>query len=132
MRNAICRKPPQRQIQKRQENLIKHRVDYLGAHIHQTRDTESEITATKAECMKIWKRLGMFWKESNCSSKVKLITYNAIVRSKLMHSLDSAVLTPTDQQKHWIPFNQVDQDKYSNSKPHAQQLKHNTAHSQIY
>ena len=48
--------------------------------------------------MAIWKRLGIFWKQSNCTVRTKLTVYDSIIRSKLMYSLESAALTPADKK----------------------------------
>ena len=50
-------------------------------------------------CMGVWKKLGMFFKSSDCSVRLKLQVFDAILRSKLMYGLESAQLTESSRQR---------------------------------
>ena len=39
-----------------------------------------------------WRRLGTFWKHSDCSVRVKLNVYDAVIRTKLIYGLESVQL----------------------------------------
>lgn len=51
-----------------------------------------EVRKRVSECMCIMKKLDCFWKHTNNPQKWKLITYNAIIKKKLMYGLESAQL----------------------------------------
>ena len=41
------------------------------------------------------KKLDLFWLHSDCPAKFKLLVHDAVVRSKLLYGLDTAMLTPS-------------------------------------
>ena len=67
-------------------------VKYLGCMINDKGDPRKEVRKRIAECMCIMKKLDCFWKHTNNPIKWKLITYNAIIKTKLMYGLESAQL----------------------------------------
>ena len=58
-----------------------------------------EINRRKSACCYILKRMHNFWRHSDCSMGFKLHVLNAIIRSKLMYGLESAVLSPSVLEK---------------------------------
>ena len=67
-------------------------VKYLGCMINDKGDPRKEVRKRISECMCIMKKLDNFWKHTNNPNKWKLITYNAIIKTKLMYGLESAQL----------------------------------------
>ena len=53
---------------------------YLGCIINDKGDPEREINT--------WKKLSEFWKHSDCSVRMKLCVYDAVIRTKLIYGLD--------------------------------------------
>ena len=67
-------------------------VKYLGCMINDKGDPRKEVRKRISECMCIMKKLDCFWKRTNNPIQWKLITYNAIIKTKLMYGLESAQL----------------------------------------
>ena len=65
---------------------------YLGCYINNKTNATKEINRRKQDVMITWKRLGEFWKDSNCSVRTKTIIYDAAIRAKLMHRLETLQL----------------------------------------
>ena len=55
-------------------------------------NTSKEVGRKIASTMITLKKLDMFWRHSNCSTRVKVTTLDAVIRSKLLYGLDSAQL----------------------------------------
>lgn len=68
---------------------------YLGTNISSTVDPRDEIQRRISITMPILKKLELFWKEAECSTKWKIQVYNAVVTAKLLYSLET--LMPTKQ-----------------------------------
>ena len=45
-------------------------------------------------CLALLNKLNFFWKKSNCPPRFKLNVFDAVIRSKLVYSLESVNLTP--------------------------------------
>ena len=67
-------------------------VKYLGRMINAKGYPRKEVRKRISECMCIMKKLDCFWKHTNNPTKWKLMTYNAIITTKLMYGLESAQL----------------------------------------
>ena len=67
-------------------------VKYLGCMINDKGDPRKEVRKRVSECMATMKKLDCFWKHTNNTIKWKLITFNAIIKTKLMYGLESAQL----------------------------------------
>ena len=62
---------------------------YLGCLLNDKGDPKREISKRISACYLTWKRLETFWKHSDCSIRLKLSVYDAVVRSKLIYGLES-------------------------------------------
>ena len=49
--------------------------------------------------MDVWKRLDAFWKHCDCSTKFKILVYDAMIKSKLTYGLDTIELTAAMQKR---------------------------------
>ena len=78
---------------------IKEEVKYLGCVINQYGDPNKELTKRIGTCMTILNKLHLFWRHSDCSVRLKLQVYDAIVRAKLMYGLESVVFNETHVRK---------------------------------
>ena len=59
------------------------------------KETSKRIAAT----MQTLKRLDMFWRHSNCTVRKKLIVADAVIRSKVLHGMDSAQLNEPELKR---------------------------------
>ena len=48
----------------------------------------TEISSRIASATATWKSLDLFWKQACCSLKNKILVYNAIIRTKLLYTLE--------------------------------------------
>ena len=71
---------------------------YLGSVINDKGNPALEVDKRLKDTIGTWKRLSEFWKHSNCSVRMKLNVYDAMVRAKLTYSLDSLHLSNTMRQ----------------------------------
>ena len=62
---------------------------YLGCMINDKGDPKREVNKRIGECFSCWKRLEVFWKHSDCTTRQKLIVYDAVIRSRLLYGLES-------------------------------------------
>jgi hypothetical protein len=62
---------------------------YLGVNINKKIDPKHEIKARISATMPTLKKLDIFWRKTNCSTKWKLIVYNAVIVSKLLYGLET-------------------------------------------
>ena len=72
---------------------------YLGCMLNDKGDPNREINKRLAECYQTWKRLGEFWKHSDCSVCLKLGVYDAVIRAKLIYGLESAQINDSMKKK---------------------------------
>ena len=68
-------------------------------YVNDRGDPQMELRHRLSVCMGVWKKLGLFFKSSDCSVRLKLQVFNAILRSKLMYGLESAQLTESSRQR---------------------------------
>lgn len=66
---------------------------YLGATLSKSANTRKEVNAKISQCFVILNKLQYFWKNPNCPSRFKIQVYDAVIRSKLVYSLESLELT---------------------------------------
>ena len=64
-----------------------HEATYLGCNINDKLDVAREVNDRIKVCMATWRRLDVFWKQSNCPIRFKLQAFDAIIRSKLVYGL---------------------------------------------
>ena len=76
-----------------------NQVTYLGCEINQNSDYRKELSKRISATMAILKKLDLFWRHSDCPTKFKMITLDAVVRSKLLYGLDSAQLNEQDKNR---------------------------------
>ena len=57
--------------------------------INDNGDPRREIRKMTSECMCAFKKLDTFWKHTDNTKNLKIIVFNAIIRTKLMYGLDS-------------------------------------------
>ena len=62
-------------------------------------DSRKEINKRIAATMQTLKRLDIYWRHSNCPMRKKLITADAVIRSKLLYGLDSMQLNEPQLKK---------------------------------
>ena len=66
---------------------------YLGANISKKHNIRKEVASKISQCMVILNKLNLFWSNHACSRKMKLSVLDAVIRSKLVYSLESVELT---------------------------------------
>ena len=74
----------------------KEEVRYPDCHINQACNTTQEVSRKTPTCMSTLKKLDKFWAHSSCPTRVKLGVLDAVIRSKLLHGLESAQLNKPD------------------------------------
>jgi hypothetical protein len=74
-------------------------VKYLGCVLNQYGDPNVELAERIAACMAVFNKLHLFWRHSDCSVRLKIQAYDAIIRAKLMYGLESIVFNDTHLRK---------------------------------
>jgi len=78
----------------------RHRkTTYLGTMLTDTNDNHAEISNRRAECAATCNRLKIFWKKATTTSKWKIQVFDAIIRAKLLYSLECIQLTAVEQDR---------------------------------
>ena len=62
---------------------------YLGGILTKHVNIASEVSNRIASAMATWKSLDIFWKEAQCSTRNKILIYNAVIQSKLLYALET-------------------------------------------
>ena len=75
----------------------KDEARYLGCVLNHRADPRREVKLRISQCMITWKRLGVFFKQGASFMKDKLLIWDSVFRSKLLHGLES--LHSTDALK---------------------------------
>ncbi len=70
----------------------KTEVVYLGCNLNQQTNNGRELGKRIQNCMVTLKKLDLFWLHSNCPARIKIITLDAVIRSKLLYGTESAQL----------------------------------------
>ena len=78
---------------------VKEEVKYLGCIINAFGDPNREVSKRIATCMTILNKLHLFWRHSDCTIRLKIQAYDAIVRAKLMYGLESVVFNESHLKK---------------------------------
>ena len=65
---------------------------YLGVLLTKTMNTKKEAKIIIQMAMSTMKKLDEFWIHSNCSKRLNMLVYTAVIRSKLLYGLESAQL----------------------------------------
>ena len=66
---------------------------YLGNEINKEANIQHEILNKMQEVRKTWYKLLLYWKATNANVKWQLIIFDAVIRSKLLHGLETIHLT---------------------------------------
>ncbi len=77
----------------------KTEVVYLGCSLNQQTDYRRELGKRIQNCMATLKKLDIFWLHSNCPARIKIITLDAVIRSKLLYGMESAKLGETELKR---------------------------------
>ena len=72
---------------------------YLGTLLTGTSNNKMEISNRLNDCIVTCNRLKLFWHKTNTSVQYKLQVFNAIIRSKLLYSLECIQLTSAEISK---------------------------------
>ena len=66
---------------------------YLGAELNKFGTNRKDINSKISQCIVISKKLQYFWNNPSCPTKFKLQVFDAVIRSKLVYSLESLELS---------------------------------------
>ena len=77
----------------------KSSATYLGTLLTDTFNNKMEISNRLNDCIVTCNRLKLFWQKANTSVQYKLQVFNAIIRSKLLYSLECIQLTSAEISK---------------------------------
>ena len=91
--NANVRFADGTKVQRREE------VKYLGCVLNMRADTSSEVKARISTCMAIMHKMDLFWRKAECPIRWKVLVFDAVIRSKLLYGLETAMLTDSAQRK---------------------------------
>ena len=72
---------------------------YLGAQLNTKCDITKDLNMKMGAATNIWRKLDKLWKGTNNRLKDKINIYNAVVRSKVAYSLETAPLTTGQKRK---------------------------------
>lgn len=75
------------------------KATYLGTMLTDTNDNHSEISNRIAECAATCNRLKIFWRKAKTTTKWKIQVFDAVIRSKLLYSLECIQLTTAEQDR---------------------------------
>ena len=76
---------------------------YFGAQLNSKCDINKDINLKLGSATNIWRKLDKLWKGTNNRLRDKLNIYNAVVRSKVAYSLETAPVN-TAQKKDLTHF----------------------------
>ena len=77
----------------------KKQVKYLGCLLNEKGNPNDELVKRIGECTGTLDKLHVFFRHGNCSARVKLTVYDAVIRSKLMYGLETVALNKTSLKK---------------------------------
>jgi hypothetical protein len=81
------------------EVKIEHEITYLGAKLNDQLNIHKEITAKIQQTMGTWKKLGPYWKKAAIPNRVKLLVYDALIRSKLVYGFETATMNDNAKKR---------------------------------
>ena len=86
-------------------------VKYLGCRLNEKGDPQSEMNQRRLAVQLIWRKMGEFWKGSNCNKRKKIIVYNAVIKSKLLFGAESMQINQSELKKmdalQWRGYRQI-------------------------
>ena len=71
----------------------------MGSDVNLRSDFNVEVTQQIGETRRTCPKLAEYWKATNASTRWQLISFDAVVRSKLMYGLEIAALTEVLKKK---------------------------------
>ena len=71
---------------------LMHEVKYLGCNMNDKADPEREVLKRRTDCMITLNKLHIFFYNSDNTPQRELQMFNAIIRSKMMHGLETVVM----------------------------------------
>ena len=72
---------------------------YLGNNLNYTVNIAREVSQRIQDTKRTWLRLDVLWKDPNSNPKWKLLIYDAVIKSKLLYSLETVHLTTALRKK---------------------------------
>ena len=66
---------------------------YLSNNLNHIIDLKREVCQRIQDKKRTWQKLTLFWKDSNTNKKWQLIVYDAVIKSKLLYSLETTYIT---------------------------------------
>ena len=78
---------------------VRHDVKYLGCMINQKSEHKYRNKQENIRSICNLEKLGELWKHSNCSTRQKLIVYDAVIRTKLIYGMASAQINDAVKNK---------------------------------
>lgn len=76
-----------------------HDATYLGNNLNHKVNIAREVSQRIQDTKRTWMRLDLLWKDPSSSPKWKLLIYDAVIRSKLLYSLETVHLTDSLRKK---------------------------------
>ena len=76
-----------------------HEATYLGNNLNHTVDLRKEVLQRIQEMKRTWNRHSLFWKDPTTNKKWQLLMYDAVIKSKLLYSLETIHLTQSLRKK---------------------------------
>ena len=71
---------------------LMHEVKHLGCNMNDIADPEREVKKRRIDCMITLNKLHIVFYNSDNTPQRKLLIFNAIIRSKMMHGLETVVM----------------------------------------
>ncbi len=68
---------------------MKDRVNYLACKLDNEVNPAQELQDRLSDCILTLKKLDTFWLHGDCSTRQKILIYNAVIRSKIVYGLES-------------------------------------------
>ena len=78
---------------------LAHEATYLGNNLNHTVDLRKEVIQRIQETKRTWNRLSLFWKDPTTNKKWQLLIYDAVIKSKLLYSIEPIHLTQSLRKK---------------------------------
>ncbi len=78
---------------------IEHEITYLGAKLNDQLNIHKEITAKIQQTMGTWKRLSPYWRKAAIPNRVKILVYDALIRSKLVCGFETATMNDNAKKR---------------------------------
>ena len=72
---------------------------YLGVLLTERAQPQLELQDRIKQAAITWKRLNLLWEIGNCSTRTKLLYWNAVIKTKLTYALETMQLTKSQLQQ---------------------------------